>query len=89
MDLNGDLKIMARPIEATPVFEGEDAEFLLDELSKVHMTDEQRKNRHEACRKRLNELMRPKGFRVTDLIAIQPMPEPSPILFYFDDEKQT
>ena len=54
----------ATPIEATPVFEGEDAEFLLNELSKVHLTKEEQKERVEKCRERIKERMRPKGYRV-------------------------
>jgi len=56
--------VMATPIEPGPVFEGEDAEFLLSELSKVHVTEEERKERIEKCRGRIKERMRPKGYRI-------------------------
>jgi hypothetical protein len=55
--------MMATPIEPTPVFEGEDAELLLSELAKVHLSEEQRKKRRETCKMHIEERMRPKGYK--------------------------
>jgi hypothetical protein len=51
---------MAKPIEPTPVLEGEDAERLLRELEVVCSPDEA-KRRTEWARRELAELMRPKS----------------------------
>lgn len=51
---------MARPIEPTPVLEGDDAKRLLDELETVCPPDEA-KRRVEAARKLLAKVMVPSG----------------------------
>lgn len=54
---------MSKPIEATPVFEGEDARDLLDALNVVTLSEEDRRRQAEIARQRIIEFMRPKGFR--------------------------
>lgn len=53
---------MARPVEATPMLEGEDAERLLSELERVCPPDEAKRRIERAKRTRL-EMMRPKRVR--------------------------
>lgn len=52
---------MARPIESTPVLYGEDAERLLEEL-KDCCSPEEMERRIAVSKKRLAEMMRPKGY---------------------------
>lgn len=52
--------VMARPIEPTPVLEGEDAERLLRDLERT-CTPEEAKRRVEKARGFLAEIMRPKA----------------------------
>jgi len=67
---------MAKPIEPTAPFEGNDAVQLLEALGRVHLSPERRAHRAELSRSRITEMMRPKGYRhsvecrVLDLIPV-------------------